>query len=322
MKTKQAKRSASRTLGICIVLAGGWVTPSFAMSPPMMSVQVSPRTAVTGLGSTSQDGFGLSVSTRYGERTDLQSGTSEVGNPGNENTKSLQTTLLLDYRVNDSLTALLSAPYLDQTTSYTGVQQTIKGLGDIAVYGKYSLYKIDARSEVLALAGVELSTGSTKQGDGTVTFPATQQLGSGTTDYIVGAAAVWGSPSITTYGDFSYKINGKETYQFGNFLALNAGVNYALSSMDQFSLVGELNAEVAARDKSDPDPMVLPAGGEVPNTGYKRVYITPGVQWRPAKDWALNFNAQVPVYQNLNGTQLASKVNYNLGVSMRFGAGR
>ena len=322
MKTMQFRKCAHRALGMSVLLAGGWITPSFAMTPPMMSVQVSPRTAVTGLGSTSQDGFGLSLSTRYSERSDLQSGTSEVGNPNNESSKSLQTTLLLDYRVTDSLTALVAVPYLDQTASYTGDKQSTTWLGDIAVYGKYSLSKIDASSEVLALAGVELATGSTTLGNSAGPFSATQQLGSGTTDYIIGAAAVWGFPSITSYGDFSYKINGSESYQFGNFLALNAGVNYALPSMDQFSLVGELNAEVAARDKSDPNPAVLPAGGEVPNTGYKRVYLTPGIQWRPAKDWALNFSAQVPVYENLNGTQLASKVNYNLGVSMRFGAGR
>ena len=173
-------------------------------------------------------------------------------------------------------------------------------------------------SEILALVGVELPTGATDKSDALGVFPITQQLGSDTTDYIIGAAAVWGFPTLTTYGDFSYKINGSESYKFGNFLALNAGANYALPQMNQFSLVGEVNAEYAARDRSDlSGPGVLP-GGDVRDTGYKKVYLTPGIQWRPAKDWALNFNAQVPVYQNVNGTQLASEVNYNLGASLRF----
>ncbi|MFZ2540470.1 MAG: hypothetical protein WAW75_01715 [Gallionella sp.] len=318
MKTRQAGKNARRALGISIVLAGGWVSPAFGMPPPMMSVQVSPRSAVTGLGATSQDGVGINLSTRYSERSDLQSGTTKVGNPNNEKTQSWQTTLLLDYRVTDSLTAILAVPYVNQTASYTGAKQTTQGLGDIAVYGKYSLYKTDATSEVLALAGVELPTGSTKKGDSSGVFPITQQPGSGSTDFIVGAAAVWGLPVLTAYGDFSYKINGSESYKFGNFLALNAGANYVIPSMEQFSLVGEVNAEIAARDKSDlSGPGVLP-GGEVRDTGYKKIYFTPGIQWRPGKDWALNFNAQVPVYQNLNGTQLASGVNYNLGVSLRF----
>ena len=318
MKTKQLGKNARRALGMSVLLAGGWASPAFSMPPPMMSVQVAPRSAITGLGSITQDGVGINLSTRYSERSELQSGKDKVNNPNNEKTESWQTTLLLDYRVTDSLTALLAVPYVNQTASYGNVKQTTKGLGDIAVYGKYSLYKPDATSEILALAGVEFSTGSIKKGDSSGVFPVTQQPGSGSTDFIVGAAAVWGSPALTTYGDFSYKINGSESYKFGNFLALNAGANYALPQMNQFSLVGEVNAEYAARDRSDlSGPGVLP-GGDVRDTGYKKVYLTPGIQWRPAKDWALNFNAQVPVYQDANGTQLASEVNYNLGVSLRF----
>lgn len=318
MKARELGKNVRHAIGIFIVLAAGWVAPSFGMSPPMMSVQVSPRSPVTGLGSTTQDGVGINLSTRYSKRSDLQSGTSKVGNPSNEKTQSWQTTLLLDYRVTDSWTALLAVPYLSQTASYTGANQTTKGLGDIAVYGKYSLYKMDATSEVLALAGVELPTGSTDKGDSSGVFPITQQPGSGSTDFIVGAAAVWGFPVLTAYGDFSYKINGSKSYKFGNFLALNGGANYALPGMAQFSLVGEVNVEIAEQDKSDlSGPGVLP-GGKVRDTGYKKIYFTPGIQWRPAKDWALNFNAQVPVYQNVNGTQLASEVSYTLGISTRF----
>ena len=321
MKTRQSGKNARRALGMSILLAGGWVAPTFAMpAPPMMSVQVSPRSAITGLGSTSQDGVGINLSTRYSERSELQSGTTEVANPDNQKTESWQTTLLLDYRVTDSLTAILAVPHVNQTASYNpgNVTQTTKGLGDISVYGKYSLYKPSATSEVLALVGVEFPTGSTDERDSSGVFPITQQPGSDSTDFIVGAAAVWGFPTFTTYGDFSYKINGSESYTFGNFLGLNAGVNYALPSMDQFSLVGEVNAEIAERDESEvAGPGVL-AGGEVRDTGYSKIYLTPGIQWRPGKNSSLTFNAQVPVYQNLKGTQLASEVSYTLGVSLRF----
>lgn len=320
MKAIQARKNVRHALGISIVLAGGWVMPAFAMTPtpPMMSVQVSPRSAITGLGSTSQDGVGVNLSTRYSKRSDRQKGTDKVENPGNEETKSSQTTLLLDYLVTDGLTAILSIPYISQTASYGNVKQTTKGLGDVAVYGKYSVSKPDASSEILVLLGVELPTGSTDERDSTGVFPITQQPGSDSTDLILGAAAVWGFPTYTTYGDFSYKINGSESYTFGNFLALNAGINYPLSSMDQFSLVGEVNVEVAEQDESDPAPPVLPNGGDVPNTGYQKVFFTPGIQWQSGKNSSFIFNAQVPVYQNLKGTQLASEVSYTLGVSLRF----
>ncbi len=319
MKARKLEKNVRHALGVSIMLASGWVAPTFAMpAPPMMSVQVSPRSAITGFGSTSQDGVGVNISTRYSKRSDLQSGTSKVANSSSEETKYWQTTLLLDYLVTDSLTAILTVPYINQTASYGNVEQTTKWFGDIAVYGKYSLYKPDATSEVLALLGVEFPTGSTSEGDSAGLFPITQQPGSDSTDIIVGAAAVWGLPAFTSYGDFSYKINGNESYTFGNFLAVNAGLNYALPSMDQFSLIGEVNVEVAEKDDSDVGLAGVFAPGDVPNTGYRKIYLTPGVQWRTGKDSSLNLNAQIPVYQNLKGTQLASEVSYTFGVSLRF----
>ena len=148
MKAIQARKNVRHALGMSIVLAGGWVAPTFAMpAPPMMSVQVSPRSAITGLGSTSQDGVGINLSTRYSKRSGLQTGTAKVGNPDNSETKSRQTTLLLDYLVTDDLTAIITVPYIDQTTSYGPVKQTTKGLGDVAVYGKYSLSTINCLSK-------------------------------------------------------------------------------------------------------------------------------------------------------------------------------
>jgi Putative MetA-pathway of phenol degradation len=320
MKTIQAGKNAPHALSVAILLAA-CASPVFAMAPPMMSVQVSQSSAVTGLGATTRDGVGVNLSTHYSERSELQSGTSKVANPNNEKTQSQQTTLLLDYRIADGLTGILAVPYVNNTSSYDNgaagrVTQTTKGLGDIAVYGKYSFYKIDEAHEFLGLAGLKLPTASINKGDASGVFPITQQAGSGSRDFIIGGAVSWGM----LYGDASYKINSKaETYQFGNFLALNAGVNYAIPSKAQFSLVGEINAESAARDKSDlAGPGVL-ANGEVRDTGADKIYFTSGVQWRPAKDWSLDFKAQVPLYQSIQGTQLASKTNYNVGVSYHFG---
>lgn len=320
MKNIQARKNAPHALGMAILLAAS-ASPVFAMSPPMMSVQVSPSSAVTGLGATTRDGVGVNLSTRYSERSELQSGTSKVVNPGNEKTQSQHTTLLLDYRITDGLTGILVVPYVNNTSSYDSpsgrISQTTKGLGDVAVYGKYSLYKIDEAHEFLGLAGLKLPTASINKGDASGVFPITQQAGSGSRDFIIGGAVSWG----TLYGDLSYKVNSKaETYQFGNFLALNAGVNYVIPSKKQFSLVGEINAESAARDKSDlAGPGVL-ANGEVRDTGSDRIYFTLGTQWRPAKDWSLDFKAQVPVYQSIQGTQLTPKTNYNFGISYHFGS--
>jgi hypothetical protein len=325
MKREMQRRNRKKWIGLTFVmLISGLSVSSWGMgpTPPMMSVQVSPQSAITGLGAKTQDGLGINLSTRYGSRSSLQSGKNKVSNPNNEETRTRQTTLLLDYPVIDKLTAILAIPHINNYVSYGNVKQTAQGLGDIALYGKYALHRgqmADSSREVMALVGVEFPSGGTDERDANGLFPASQQLGSDSTDLIVGGAVVWGFPVLTAYGDFSYKINGSESYSFGDFFALNGGINYTIPQQQSFSLVGELNVEVAAQDKSDlAGPGVLP-DGTVRDTGYKKVFVSPGVQYRPSGNWTVSLGAQVPVMQDLRGTQLASEVNYTFGISTRFG---
>ena len=84
-------------------------------------------------------------------------------------------------------------------------------------------------------------------------------------------------------------------------------------------LTTEANLEAAERDKSiDALPTLLP-GGLVRDTGGQTLYLTPGIQVRPAPTLTMSFSVQLPVYQNLNGTQLSSGPNLNLGVFTRIG---
>jgi hypothetical protein len=324
MKREMQKQNTKKWMGLAFfMLVSGVSGLSWGMTatPPMMSVQVSPQSAITGLGAETQEGLGVNLSTRYGSRSDLQSGKTKVSNPNNEETSTKQTTLLMDYRVMDKLTAILAIPYIDHEASYSNVKQSTQGLGDIVLYGKYSLHRgqmADSSREVMALVGVEFPSGSTDEGDASGTFPASQQLGSDSTDFIVGSAVVWGGPILTTYGDFSYKINGDKPYSFGNFFSLNSGINYAIPQQPNLSLVGELNVEVAAQDKSDmAGPGVL-SSGKVRDTGYKKVFVSPGFQYRPSENWTVSLGVQVPVMQDLRGTQLASETSYSVGVSTRF----
>lgn len=318
---RQRIRETSYILGAIIALMAGVVTPTLGQGPPMMSVQVSPPSAITGLGATTQDGLGINLSTRFISRSERQAGTMRVANPDNEKTQTWQTTLLLDYRVARRLTAILAIPGVDHDVSYANLKQTVRDFGDIAMYGKVSLYQnrdAGAEREISALAGVEVPSGSTDQSDASGRFPASQQPGSSSTDFIIGGAAVWGFPALTAFGNLSYKINGDSGYTFGDFLALNTGINYTLPQLKQLGLVAEFNFERAARDKSNVSgPGVLP-GGIVRDTGSEKIFLSPGFQWRPGGRWSLNFNAQVPAYQDLHGTQLASKINYIFGVSTRF----
>ncbi len=312
-----------------LVITAISAAPASAMTPPSVSAQVSPRSAVTGLGTPTGDGLGVDLFVRQSTRDHLQSGRDRVSNPNGEKTETWQTTLQLDYRVANHLTAIVSVPHIDSTAHFRDpvsgnkVSQKTTGLGDVALIGKYSFFRnrvVEPSAELFGLFGLEFPTGSTTlKDDAGVRLPITQQPGSGEIDYIIGAAGVWGLPRVTTYGDVSYKINGQTNYRYGNFFALNVGANYTLLSARSVSLVGEANVEIAARDTSREGGAGVFSGNQVQNTGSSRAYLSPGVQWRPRASWSLSAGVQIPVYQNLNGTQLASNLIYNAGVFTRFG---
>jgi len=299
------------------------VTPlwGWAMSPPMMSVNVTPTSPVIGLGAPTSEGLGISLLTEQSTRSTRRQGRTNVSNPDNEKTSTFRASLLTDYRFSRDVTVILSIPYVFTEATYTNTNQKTNSLGDIGVFGKYSLYKdrpVSPNHELLGILGVEFASGSTSAKDSTgMLLTATQQPGSGTTDFILGGAWILRRPDFFLYGDMSYKINGSSAYKFGNPFAFNAGLNYPIQK--GFSLVGEINSQFITRDRSELQGPGVLSSGAVRDTGGETVYLSPGFQWRPTVALGIQLGVQLPVYQNLRGTQLASNVNTTFGVTYRFG---
>ena len=305
-------------LGTCLLSITG-IHRSWAMSPPppMMSVNVNPSSHVIGIGAPTQEGIGISLFTTSTNRSSLRMGTTDVDNIANEERTDLQTTLLADYPLGKNTTLLLAIPYINTDVSYTGVTQQVSGLGDITLFGKYAFYQdrpITPTQELSGIVGVAFPTGSTDEKDSAgALLSTTQQLGSDTTDFLLGGAGIWRFAPFSFYGDMTYTINGSASYKFGNQFVLNTGINYPLGP--SFALVGEVNGRYGQQDSSD----VLI--GKVPNTGGTTLFLSPGVQWKPAGNWTLQLGVQLPVYQNFHDTQLAYDTNILFGISTRFGGG-
>lgn len=313
----------------CSFLSAFLTASGYAMSPPTRSVQVSPGFSLHGLGTVTPDGLGVTLTASQSTRDTRRTGTSDVSNPDDEKNESRQTTLLLDYRINNRFSAALSFPYVDMEASFndslTGrrVTQKTTGLGDIGLFGRFSFWKnwfVNPTREWLGILGVEFATGSTDEKDDQGNrLSATQQPGSGATDIIVGTSYVWGLSWLSLYGDTTYKIHGDRSYIFGDILAVNIGANIPFAK-DRLSFLGEFNGEFSGRDESklagapgrDPD-------GTVQNTGGEIIYFSPAIQWRPFKRWSLTAGVQLPIYQKFRGTQLKADVNYNAGLYTQFG---
>ncbi|MFQ5798594.1 MAG: transporter, partial [Bacteroidota bacterium] len=160
---------------------------------------------------------------------------------------------------------------------------------------------------VAGKGSVKLATGSEN---------ITPPLGTGTVDYSLGTVAAWIGLKYGVYGDVSYVFNGSsEELSRGNSLTYNAAIGYRLipAVYDTYptqvvNLYLELNGKYASRDKL--------IGQEVANSGGNEVFVSPGIQYIPSRNFLVEGSVQIPVLNSLNGTQLGTDFMANLGVRL------
>jgi hypothetical protein len=298
-------------------------SPARSMAPPpSMAFNVAPRPALSGL-TVSGEGLGLHLTARHVSRDRLRSGSAAVGNPQNERLSSWRLDAQLDYELLPRLTAILGVPYSFNRFQFNGADQRYDALGDVTLLGRYAVYRDRPRaprSELGLLAGVKLPIGSTTVSAHGTPLSATQQPGSGTTDFVLGVAGFspWGEELL--YGDLSRKFNTHAAYTFGDQLAANLGVYYPLGAAGVLGLTGELNLEASDPDRSIDAGTGVRPDGRVENTGGWTAYASPGLQWRVHDRMSLTLAVQLPVYRYVNGTQLAAQPTWVVGLHTRLGS--
>ncbi len=279
-----------------------------------MAFNVAPRPVISGLATPSGTGVGFVLTTRQSTRDRLRAGGNDVPNVGQESLETLRLNAQFDYEFIPRWTGILSVPFAINRFSVKDQRQAYEALGDLSVLGRWAFYR-ERGAELSLLGGAKLPSGSTSLKSDGVQLAATQQPGSGTTDFIAGAAGYRAFGRATVYGDLTYKYNLHSAYSFGNQLAVDAGVLVPVSK--RWSLTGELNVEATEKDRAIETGPTVRADGVVTNTGGQAVYLAPGLQWRPVGDLAFSAGVQVSVYQYVNGAQLAAGLSYLFGVSTR-----
>lgn len=288
---------------------------------PSMAFMVPPRPPPPGFAGAGGGRFGLDLSWRAESRDGLRSGTTPKPNPLGEKTSGWRANAVLDAAVSQRLTLLLALPYAAQRFQFGPGLQTAQGLGDVAVYGKFAAWRDRpgaTRAELAVLGGVELPTGSTGAESNGARLAATQQPGSGSTDLLFGAAGFAGAGAATLYGDLTYKLNTPQAYTFGNVLSADAGALLPVPGLPRLSLTGEAALDVLAPDASDAPGPGVGADGTVTSTGGETLWLAPGLELRLPGDLSARAAVRFPVYQRLNGTQLAGERELAFGLRARW----
>ncbi len=231
---------------------------------------------------------------------------------------------VLGYGATSDLALFGVVPYVDKSLDITqgGTRRTrsASGLGDISLFGRYTVFKRDWPGRTLRVApfaGLELPTGDDDETDSLGRLPPSVQPGSGSWDPFGGLVLSYQTLDFEVDAQASYRANtNANDFEFGDVARLDGALQYRLwppelgSGVPGF-LYGVLEANLIHRDKNR-------AGGiNDPDSGGLSLFILPGLQY-VTKRWIVETGVQIPVVQDLNGTELEKDTIFRAGFRLNF----
>lgn len=274
---------------------------------------------------------GLRLDLRYDylNQSQLRSGThaADRGSLAVPNDREIEqgtinryTTLGVDYSFNADWGVNVQVPYVSRTHTTISPGDTDvsgssgNGLGDVRVVGRYQGL-LESKNFGLQF-GVKLPTGGFHQNFSSGPSAGSPldrglQFGTGTTDLMVGAYY---------YGAISQDFDGfaqamlqvpldyREQYKPGMSLSVNAGVRYL--HFEAVTPQLQINTRIAKRDLGD--------NADTDNSGGTLVYLSPGATVNISKHVKLYAFVQLPIYQRVNGLQLAPRWTGTIGTRYVF----
>lgn len=295
---------------------------SFALACSSCGCSLSSDWESQGLGA----GTGLRFDVRYDylNQNQIRSGTSRLsswpaGHEQEQYTRNHYVTATLDYSATPDWGVSIQLPYIYRTHATidsTGDDGTSKthAIGDVRVIGRYQGFS-DEKNLGLQF-GLKLPTGDYQQtfNGGALAGQALDrglQAGTGTTDALVGGFHF--APLSQNWDYFvqalaQVPLYSKDEFKPGSSVNVNLGFRYMASEQIMPQL--QVNARIAGKDAG--------ANAAPDDSGGKIIYLSPGVTFPVTEKVKLYAFIQWPVYQNLNGYQLAPKYTASVGTRFQF----
>jgi hypothetical protein len=272
---------------------------------------------------------------RSGTKTISSAAASQITNDGNPQevekyTTNNYLTLGIDYSVNHDWGVNVQVPYIDRKHSTLGIgsdgtfpadgafDSHTRNLGDIRVVGRYQGFTPHCNFGILY--GLKLPTGSYTQ-TGTSTDPNNPgvsapidrglQPGTGTTDAILGAYytdSLGQNWDYFTQALYQKALNSRNDYKPGDGFNLNFGLRYA--GITSFAPQLQFNYRYVRHDEG--------ANADQVSTGGTLLYISPGITVPLGTQLSVFGFVQLPLYQDVNGVQLAPRYTASVGVHYSF----
>jgi len=277
-------------------------------------------------GEWAQAGTRVDVRFEFIRLDQLRSGSSKVGASGAADTHDEVATLnrnlvlTLDHSLDEHWGVAIQLPYLgrhhdhlfnDPVDGAVSESWHMTGLGDTRVTVRFQ--PAAGVSEVVRgiKFGIKLPTGSTRRNNAEgERAERTLQLGSGSTDLILGAYARGESSSSAWFAAANLQrvLQASQDFRPGGQLALDAGISASLWHAMSAQL--QLNALLRGRDSG--------MQAEPAHSGSRSLFLSPGLSVMINRQAAMYGFVQIPLHQQMNGTQLTSRWAAVVGYSQTF----
>ncbi len=229
--------------------------------------------------------------------------------------------VVLPFAPHQRVTTAVAVPVLYKRLTRPEPRYANAGLGDVTLMTKWAFLARDrfagtARLALVGRARVPTGTTGATLDDGTPA-PRALQLGSGA---VAGGASLvatitrnrWGLTAalghMRSATDDGYRIGPATQYDVALGIRIPRYVETVRTRTLQLYL--EWNGLVAARDRQN--------GSPVPDTGGHVAFLSPGLQWVALPQLLFEGSVQVPVVQDLNGTQSDHGIRVALGSRFLF----
>lgn len=160
------------------------------------------------------------------------------------------------------------------------------------------------------IGGIKLPTGSIAvRNDTGALAERSLQPGSGSTDLIVGGFMSGRVKQADWHTQLRWQraVSERQDYRPGDQIKLDAGVRYPLGAVQALA---QINVLWRARDTG--------ANAEPDDSGASFIHFSPGVAVPLGKDAQIVALVQLPLVQNVRGTQLTADWAATLGLTVRF----
>ncbi len=196
-------------------------------------------------------------------------------------------------------------------------------LGDVEITGLYTGFAKDMSTGVIF--GLKLPTGSYT----TANFDRDTQIGSGSTDFILGAfhrGIITGDNAWQYFGQVkwmqAFATKSTEEGDFGPGTSLDGAVGITYNNwyhVGPFDKIAPVLQIIGSHRQPDSGAASLPD-----ETGHDRLFISPGIEFTKVlseeenKTLKLYGDVEIPIYQRTNGNQLVTPVMFKFTGAVTF----